>query len=145
MAALTSTSIPLELLGQIGGRVGPARLRLPAAVLDRDRLGAAEVEVEERASLSTSSDSARSRTIAGAIVPPGAEDARPSRDQLLGPQRQPELDPVVRAAQVAPGELLDPPDPVAQGVAVAVESPAARSHCPLRSMNASSERSSSPP
>src|SRR5207248_11631999 len=44
----------------------------------------------------------------------------PSRDQLLRPQREPELDAVVCAAQVPARELLDPLDPVAQRVPVAV-------------------------
>ena len=45
----------------------------------------------------------------------------------------------------AAGQLLDAADAVAQRVAVAVELRAARSHWPLHSMNASSERISSPP
>ena len=44
-----------------------------------------------------------------------------TRSELPRPQRQPELDPVARAAQVAAGQLLDAADPVAQRVAVAVE------------------------
>src|SRR4051812_30494832 len=83
-------------------------------------------------SRSASSDSARSRTIAGAIVPPAPRIAtliaaspalarRPSRDELPRAQGQPELDPIARAAEVAPRELLHAADPVAQGVAVAVE------------------------
>src|SRR3954468_17135876 len=42
-----------------------------------------------------------------------------SSHKLPSPQRQPELDPVARARQVAPRQLLDPPDPVAQRVPVA--------------------------
>src|SRR5262245_2229897 len=41
--------------------------------------------------------------------------------QLARPQREPELDPVPGLRQVAAGELLHPPDPVAQRVPVAVE------------------------
>ena len=41
--------------------------------------------------------------------------------QFSGPQREPELDPVARARQVAARELLHPPDAVAQRMAVAVE------------------------
>src|SRR5581483_3887499 len=43
--------------------------------------------------------------------------------QLTSAQRQPELDPVPSRAEVAPGQLLDPPDPVAQRVAVTVKPP----------------------
>src|SRR5436305_2135923 len=49
--------------------------------------------------------------------------SRHSRNQLPPPQRQPELDPVARAAEIAPGQLLDPADPVAQRVPVAVQPP----------------------
>src|SRR3954454_15318318 len=42
-----------------------------------------------------------------------------SSDKLPSPQRQPELDAVARARQVAVGELFDPPDAVAQRVPVA--------------------------
>src|SRR6185436_9977158 len=45
---------------------------------------------------------------------------RPSRDQLLRTQCQPELDAVVGAAQVPPGELLDALDPVPERMPVAV-------------------------
>src|SRR5215210_2220796 len=49
--------------------------------------------------------------------------------QLSRAQRQPELDSVARDGEVAPGQLLHPPDPVAQRVPVAVE--LARSALPL--------------
>src|SRR3989440_10257714 len=49
--------------------------------------------------------------------------SRRSRNQLPPPQRQPELDSVARAAEISPGQLLDPPDPVAQRVPVAVQPP----------------------
>src|SRR5688500_17530313 len=42
-------------------------------------------------------------------------------NQLSGPQREPELDSVAGARQVAARELLHPPDPVAQRMPVAVE------------------------
>src|SRR4051794_1937247 len=50
-------------------------------------------------------------------------------DDLAPAQRQPELDAVARRGQVAPGQLLDLADPVAQRVAVAVQ--AARRRLPL--------------
>src|SRR5947209_13978905 len=46
-----------------------------------------------------------------------------SCDELAPAQRKPELDSVSRTGQVASGELLDPPDPVSQGVAVAIQPP----------------------
>src|SRR4051794_29931632 len=42
-----------------------------------------------------------------------------SSDKLPPAQREPEVDPVTRVAEVAAGQLLDPADPVAQRVAVA--------------------------
>src|SRR5882762_4213595 len=56
---------------------------------------------------STSGDSARSRTRAGAIVPAA--------------QREPEFDAIARVGEVASRELLDLADAVAQRVAVAVQ------------------------
>src|SRR3954467_15930873 len=83
----------------------------------------------------TSSDSARSRTTAGAIGPPAPRTATASspcvkpgassRHQLSRLQREPELDPVAGTRQVPPGELLDAADPVAERVAVAEDPPSA--------------------
>ena len=49
-----------------------------------------------------SSDSARSRTIAGAMMPPAPRIGDPHAHQLPRPQRQPELDPVARALRSRP-------------------------------------------
>src|SRR3978361_509311 len=46
---------------------------------------------------------------------------RCSPDQLPRTQGEPELDPVLCLVEVAPGQLLDAADPVAQGMPVAIE------------------------
>ena len=102
-----STGRALRLAGPCSGRPPGARRRRGRA-----------------AQAPTSSDSARSRTIAGAIVPPAPSTATLSlahSTSSRAAQRQPELDPVARAAKVAAGQLLDAADAVAQRVAVAEE------------------------
>src|SRR4051812_16477301 len=48
---------------------------------------------------------------------------RRSSNQLAPAEREPEVDPVARRIQRAPGELLDPPDAVAKGMAMAEQLP----------------------
>src|SRR4051794_7548531 len=55
------------------------------------------------------------------IATPPRRRSRASQRQLPPAQREPELDAVARARQRAAGQLLDAPDPVAQGVSVAEE------------------------
>src|SRR3954470_3099650 len=72
-----------------------------------------------------SSDSARSRTIAGAMIPPAPRIATfigsASFDEFPCSQRKPELDPVTGVREVSPCQVLHSPDPVPERVPMAIE------------------------
>src|SRR5271165_4406486 len=63
-----------------------------------------------------------SRCTAAICAASAAEPARitTTRTKLANPQGEEEIHLVVQAGQVTPGQLLDPPDPVAHGVDVHV-------------------------
>ena len=106
---------PARSRGRRPRRRSPCRRRAPPPPRRRARRRGRAAEAS-----STSADSARSRTIAGAIVPPAPRTATLIA-QLPRSQGEPELDAVGGAREVAAGQLLHLPDPVAERVPVAVE------------------------